>query len=377
MTVSRPRLLYVFNDAAFFVSHRLPVALGARDAGYEVHVATPPGAAEVALAEEGLEHHPIPLDRRGSDPRHELGTLASLARLYRRLRPRLIEHATIKPVLYGGIVARFSGIPAVVSWMTGLGYVFISRGRRASLARAGIEAGYRLALRHRRARVIFENPDDRGLFVSRGLVYGDQTRLIRGAGVDMTVFRPRPEPVGIPTAVLASRMLRDKGVVEFVEAARMLRARGRAARFVLVGGTDPGNPAAVPEATLRQWADSGVVEWVGQREDMPAVIAGANVVCLPSYREGLPKVLVEAAAAGRAIVTTDVPGCREVVRPEENGLLVPPREAAPLATALERLLGDARLRSRMGARGREIAEAEFAVERVVGDTIRLYRELTG
>lgn len=368
------RLLYVFNDAAFFLSHRLPIASAASAAGYEVHVATPASEAAGELGAHGFQYHPIGLTRRGSHPRHELAAIGGLVTLYRRLRPGLVEHATIKPVLYGGLAARLVGSPAV-SWMTGLGFVFISTGLRAAVVRGGIGAAYRLALGRSATRVIFENPDDRDLFVSHGMVARERTRLIRGAGVDMHAFRPTPEEPGMPVVVLAARMLWDKGVLEFVDAARALRAEGVSARFVLVGGTDTGNPAAIPDARLRGWRDEGAVEWWGHQRDMAAVFARSHLACLPSYREGLPKMLVEAAAAGRAIVTTDAPGCREVVRHEWNGLLVPVRDAAALAAAIRRILRDPTERVRMGERGRALVQEEFSVARVVQETLAVYAEI--
>jgi len=371
------RLLYLFNDAPFFLSHRLPVARAAADEGYEVHVATPASPAVVALERYGLTHHPIALTRGGVNPAGEVKALTAITRLYRRLRPDLIEHATIKPVLYGGLAARALRRPAVVSWMTGLGFVFISQGARAALVRRLVAAGYRAALRRPGSWVIFENPDDRDLFASHGLVAPERTRLIRGAGVDMTLFQPAPEVAGPPVVVLPARMLRDKGVVEFVEAARTLRASGVPARFVLAGSADPNNPAALSQAELRSWDEEGSVEWWGQRDDMAEVLRRAHVVVLPSYREGLPKALVEAAATGRPIVATDVPGCREVVRHEWNGLLVPVRDSAALAEAIGRLLRDPAERARLGARGRERVEYEFSDRRVVRETLAVYAESAG
>jgi glycosyltransferase involved in cell wall biosynthesis len=371
------RLLYLFNDAPFFLSHRLPVARAAAAGGYEVHVATPPSPAAAALAREGLTHHPIALTRRGVNPAAQLASLVAIARLYRRLRPDLIEHATIKPVLYGGLAAGALRQPAVVSWMTGLGFVFISEGTRARLVRRAVRTGYRTALRRTGSWVIFENPDDRDLFVAAGLTEPSRTRLIRGAGVDMTMFHPTPETPGVPVVVLAARMLRDKGVVEFVEAARTLRSSGAVARFVLVGPADPDNPAGLPEAQLRAWHEEGSVEWWGQRDDMANVFQGTHVACLPSYREGLPKVLVEAAASGRAIVATDAPGCREVVRDQWNGLLVPVRNAAALAEAIGRLLADPAERARMGARGRERVEHQFSDRHIIRETLAVYAEAAG
>ena len=371
----RPRLLFTVNDAGFFLSHRLPIARAAAAAGYEVHVATAPGPGVARVQDEGLTHHAVPLSRRGLNPLAELRALWSLTRLYRRLRPDLIHHVTIKPVLLGGVAARLAGAPAVISAVSGLGYVFITRGWRAAVLRGAIKTGYRLALKRPGARVIFQNPDDRRKFLDQSLVERDAEVLIKGSGVDTARFAPSPEPDGPPLVVLPARMLRDKGVGEFVEAARTLRGEGVQARFALVGDSDPGNPTAIPEARLRAWQDDGIVEWWGHRADMPAVLAQAHIVCLPSYREGLPKSLIEAAACARAIVSCDVPGCREIARRDENALLVPPRRAAALAEALRRLIGDADLRRRLGARGRALAEAEFSLERVIAQTLALYTAL--
>ena len=297
--MTQPRkLLYVINDGPFFLSHRLPLALAARDAGYDVHVAVPSWPAADTLGAQGLVFHDIPLSRQGTRPLQELKGFMALLRLYRTLHPDIVHHVTIKPVLYGGIAARMAGVPAVVSAVPGLGYVFTSRGVRRAVLRRLAMGIYRLALRHRHSRVIFQNPDDMTLFVNRGLVRRSDAVLIRGSGVDMEAFSPRPEPDGTPVVVLASRMLWDKGIGEFVEAARRLREAGVAARFVLVGDTDTGNPTAIPHGQLAAWRDAGLVEWWGHRSDMPEVFAAAHVVCLASYREGVPKVLIEAAACG-------------------------------------------------------------------------------
>ena len=353
------------------------MARAAQHAGFEVHVATPPSAAAGRIAEGGFEWHSIPLSRRSAHPLRELGTIRALMSLYRRLAPDLIEHATIKPVLYGGLAARLTRRPAVVTWMTGLGYAFITSGRAASLGRALLGRWYRWVLRRPGVRVIFENPDDRQIFLDRGWAEPSAAHLIKGAGVDPVQFTPAPEPGGVPVVALACRMLRDKGVGEFVAAARAVAETGRPARFALIGALDPGNPAAVSESTLRGWVDAGAVEWWGPKDDMPAVLRGAAVVCLPSYREGLPRVLVEAAACGRAIVTTDVPGCREVVRDGVNGLLVPVRDAAALAEAIGQLLDDPARRRAMGAAGRVLMEREFSEERVVSATLGVYRDVLG
>lgn len=369
------RVLYVVNDASFFLSHRLPLALATQGEGFDVHVATPQSDDVEKLLAAGLTFHPIPLTRRGSILREEVASVIALYRLYRKVKPDLVHLVTIKPVLYGGIAARLAGVPAVVSALTGLGYVFIAQGLKASVMRLFVKGAYRFALGHTNGRVIFQNPDDRSSFLKSRLIDARQTVLIKGSGVDMTQFSPTSEPPGPPLVVFAARMLWDKGVGEFVEAAKYLCELGINARFALVGDTDSGNPAAVPNSQLEIWKKSGVVEWWGQHTNMPMVFAQSHVVCLPSYREGLPKVLIEAAASGLPIVTTDVPGCREIVRHDENGLLIPVRDVAALAEALRRLIEDAVLRRRMGARGREIAIAEFSVERVVSETLDVYRQL--
>jgi glycosyltransferase involved in cell wall biosynthesis len=372
---AKPRILFVDNDVNSFYSYRIEVALAARDAGFEVHVAAPQGKAAEILRAEGMRYHPIPMTRSGLAPWKEFSTISTLFRLYRRVRPDLVHHLRLKPVLYGGLAAYGARVPAVVGLLTGLGYVFIAESRRALVMRKLVVLSSKVAFRHSNQRIVFQNPDDQGVFIQNKILPAAQTVLIKGSGVDVNTYVPTPEPEGVPVVVLASRMLRDKGVVEFVEAARELRESGVSARFVLVGDTDPGNPTAVSAEQLRAWADEGVIEWWGHQNDMRKVLSQSNIVCLPSLREGVPKVLIEAAACGRAIVTTDAPGCREIVREGENGLLVPVRDSKALADALRLLIESAPLRALMAAKGREIAVAEFSVERVVNETLGIYREL--
>jgi glycosyltransferase involved in cell wall biosynthesis len=267
------------------------------------------------------------------------------------------------------------GVPATVLAITGLGYLFVTESLAARAMRHVALALYRFALANRPLRAIFQNPDDLALFRAHGLVADDVVRMIRGCGVDMSAFPARPEPAGETVVMFPARILGDKGVHEFVGAARLLKAKGIAARFVMVGRTDPDNPTDVGEAGIRRWIEEGVVEWWGFSEDMPATLARATLVCMPSYREGLPRGLIEAAATERAIVTADVPGCREVVRHGDNGLLVPVRDAAATADALEKLILDAGLRRRMAGRGREIAVADFSVEDFVAKSLAVYREV--
>ena len=372
---AKPRILFVDNDVNSFYAYRIELARGARNSGFEVHVAAPQGKAAEILREEGLRYHPIPMTRSGLAPWKEFSTISVLFRLYRRVRPDLVHHLRLKPVLYGGLAAYGARVPAVVGLLTGLGYVFIAETRRALVMRKLVVLSCKVAFRHGNQRIVFQNPDDQGVFIQNKILPAAQTVLIKGSGVDVHTYVPTPEPEGVPVVVLASRMLRDKGVVEFVEAARELKNAGVSARFVLVGDTDPGNPTAVTAEQLRAWADEGVIEWWGHQSDMRKVLSQSNIVCLPSLREGVPKVLIEAAACGRAIVTTDAPGCREIVREGENGLLVPIRDSKALGDALRLLIESAPLRALMAAKGREIAVAEFSVERVVDETLGVYREL--
>lgn len=364
------------NSAKYFSAHWLARASAARAAGYAIHLAAPWDINDETTAAQFDGVHPLPLTRRGAYPHVESRTVASLQTLYRTLRPDLIHHITIKPVIYGGLLTRFMNQTAVVNTLPGLGYVFLDRGMGAALIRRGVTAAYRMALSRKNSRTIFENPDDLAEFCERGLVPPSSAVVIRGAGVDMDEYRPTPEPGGTPLVILASRLLWDKGVGEFVEAARTLRHSGVQARFALVGDTDPGNPAAIPTEQLQRWNAEGIVEWWGYRDDMPNVLADAHVVCLPSYREGLPRVLIEAAACGRPIVTTDAPGCREIGRNGENGFLVPPRDSQALAVALRRLVENPSLRRTMGERGRAIAEREFSSEKVIHETLSVYEALT-
>ncbi len=370
--MSAPKLLYFVTEDWYFCSHRFPLAVAAREAGYDVGVITRVRDHGQTINDAGLQLTPFEISRRGKNPFRELLRVAALVQIYRRERPAIVHHVALKPVLYGTIAARIARVPAVVNALAGLGYVFSSRTMYARLLRPAIRAMLRVLLR--RSSVIVQNPDDAVAVRDLG-VPDAHVHIIRGSGVELSRFPALPEVEGVPIVVLAARMLRDKGVMEFVEAARMLRAQGTVARFVLVGDPDTENPASFSVAQLKAWQDEGAVEWKTWRDDMPIVYQGAHVVCLPSYREGLPKALLEAAASARPIVTTDVPGCREIVRHGQNGLLVPPRDVQALASALRKLIEDPVLRRRMGQRGREIAEAEFSVKKVTQETLSVYHKL--
>lgn len=366
------KLLYLVNENTFFWLHRGALAHAAKEAGYEVHIATPASdEAAKRYAEHGMIHHPIPLSRKGANPLAELKTLWSIYKLYRNVQPDVAHHVTIKPVLYGGIAARLAGVKKTVSAISGLGYVFIQQGLKARVLRAVATFLYRRALGHKNGTVIFQNPDDRDTFLKNRLVREAQVVMIRGSGVDLEKFTAAERPATPPVRItLIARMLWDKGVDEFVEAARELKGEG--AEFCLVGDTDDGNPAAIPTAQLQGWVDEGIVTWQGWAEDVNAIYAKSHIACLPSYREGMPKALIEACACGLPVVTADVPGCRETVEEGKNGFLVEVRNAKSLARALKALIQDETLRSHFGVASRAKAEAEFSLRTVIAQHLDIY-----
>lgn len=367
-----PRLLYAVNIPRFFVTHRLPLALAARDAGYEVHVATSAVDREnvARIQAHDLPFHPLPLSQHGTGPLTELRTLLALIALYRRLKPDLVHQVTIKPVLYGGIAAHLTGIPAVVSAMSGLGYVFINQSAKVRLIRALVQPVFRVALAGQQTRMIFQNPDDQQQFVNLNLISAARTVLIRGSGVDTARFQPQPEPDGQPVVLFAGRLMWKKGPGDFVAMAKRLHGQ---ARFVVAGYAESTSPDMVSPQWLSGQAEAGWIEWIGKQDDMPAVFAQSHIVCLPSsYGEGVPKVLIEAAACARAIVTTDTPGCREIVKDGINGRLVPAGDVDALVTAVSSLIADRERRQQMGAAGRKIVLDDFTLTQVLEQTFELY-----
>ena len=369
------KIIFVVNAPEFFLSHRLPIALAARKAGYEVHVATADGVAVQSINNFGFVHHKVAIARSGQNPFTELGSVIGLYRLFRRLRPDLVHLITIKPVLYGGIAARLAGIPVVVAAVSGLGTVFVAHAGLARVRRRLVSMLYRLALNHKRLAVIFQNPDDRDGLLSIGALRDDQARMIRGSGVNLADYSVVPEPEGKPVVVMAARLLRDKGLLEFVEAARLLKSRGVAVVMRLIGSPDPGNPTSATQSELDGWSAERIVELPGYCTDIASQYAAAHIVCLPSYREGLPKGLVEAAACGRAVVTSDVPGCRDAIDPNITGVLVPAKNPIALADAIQALIESPERRAQMGKAGRELAEQAFAIEKIVGQHMTIYQEL--
>jgi len=371
-----PKLLFFVAEDWYFCSHRLPLAVAAKEAGFDVVVVTRVRAHGDIILNSGLRLIPVKMSRRGMNPLRELGVLFTIWRIYRQERPDIVHHVAIKPVLYGSVVAWLTGCRDVINAMAGLGYLFNSRRWTALFLRFWVIWLFRILFSRAGSKLIVQNPDDVNYFIRNGLIDSEKVVLIRGAGVDTDVFVPASrEPSGPPVVMLASRLLWDKGVKEFVEAAGMLRRQGVDARFVLVGDSDFENPAAISPNQLKIWQETGDVEWWGYQDDMPEVLIRSHLVCLPSYHEGLPKILLETASCGKPIVAADVSGCREIVRHGENGLLVPVRDSGSLAVAIKALLDAPELRHRMGVAGRRLVEQEFAQEIVIEQTLRLYREM--
>lgn len=371
----KPKLLYLITEDWFFCSHFIERAVSARNAGYDVVVATRVKSHGAIILAAGLRLIPINFERRGLSPLNELRTFLAILHVFRDERPDLIHQIAYKPILYGSLAAQLTGVKAIINAPVGMGYIFSSEDTRARFLRPFIHFGLRLLLNPRGSRVVFENPDDLASLVNNRTVRPEAAVLIRGAGVDIDKFIPVPEPCGAPVVVLISRMLRDKGVVEFVDAARHLRSEGCKAQFWLVGCPDHGNPASIEEKQLIAWHEEGLVRYFGHRTDIEDLMALSHIVCLPSYREGLPKVLLEALASGRPVVTTNVTGCKEVVTDGLNGFLVPARDVASLVIALRQLINDSELRKRFGCAGRERAESEFSSRSIVSLTLALYREM--
>ncbi|KZD00611.1 glycosyltransferase family 4 protein [Oceanibaculum pacificum] len=375
------RLLFLVTEDWYFWSHRLPQARAARDAGFEVLVATRIDRHGERIAAEGF--HPIALPwRREGGLLGQLPMIAALVRLYRRERPDIVHHVALKPVAFGSLAARLAGVKAVVNAITGFGFLATSTSVRARAIRAAIGLVLPPLTRRRNARMILQNDDDLRLALDRRLTRPRQAAVIRGSGVDLTHYSALPEPEGPITIAIVSRMLRIKGVDTLVDAVRLLRGQGLDVRLLLAGGPDPANPASFDAATLRGWAAEPGVEWLGPVEDVRTVWARAHIAVLASRGgEGVPKSLLEAAACGRAIVATDVPGCRDVVgREGEAGRLTPPDDPAAMAEALALLARDGDLRRRLAAGARQRAEALFGAEAIGRETVALYdallREIT-
>ena len=369
--------MFVVNVAWFFLSHRLPLARAAMAAGFGVHLVSgvEDEAEEHEVLRQGIIFHRVRVARSGLNPIGEVNTVRELWRSLQLVRPDVVHNVSPKPVIYGTRVARALGTKGIVNAISGFGHVYSSQVRRP-LLRSLLDRAYAGSFGPSNVRIVVQNDADRSEVLRLCPTAADRIRLIQGSGVDLGEFQPTPESAGTTTVLLPARLLREKGICEFAAAAAELRGSGLVADFVVAGKLDPANRGALSAQQMRDLAATTGIRWLGECRDMPRRLSEAHIVCLPTYyREGVPKVLLEACASGRAIVTTDIPGCRDVVRTGENGLLVPPQDVAALAGAIRQLLEDSQLRIRMGIAGRARAEAEFGIEKVVQSHLDLYREL--
>lgn len=368
-----PRLIYLVTEDWYFVSHRLPMARAARTAGYQVHVICRVAQHADAIRAEGFALHPVDWKRGSARPWDVAAIVRAVRRLYRQIDPAIMHHVGLQPSVIGSLAAL--GLPAArLNALAGLGFVFTSQSARARLTRLALGLPLRTLLRRPRSWVLVQNPDDRAAVAGLG-VRSSRIALIPGSGVDTDVLLPLPEPAGPVTVGFVGRLLDDKGVRPLVAAHQLLRDRGSDIRLILAGTPDPGNPASLTSKDVAALARLPGIALPGHVTDIADFWARAHIAALPSRREGLPKSLLEAAACGRAIVATDVPGCREIARRGVNALLVPPDDPAALAEAIARLAGDAGLRARFAAAGRRIVEAEFSSRRIGAATIALYERL--
>jgi glycosyltransferase involved in cell wall biosynthesis len=369
-TNKKPKLLFVVTEDWYFVSHRLQLAIAASEAGYEVAVATRVAKHADVIKGAGIRLIPFELSRRVGNPMLEF---LALIKLYRREKPDIVHHVALKLVLFGALAARFTNIKAQVNAVTGLGWLFISRNSIVRFGRPFITWFLARLLNSPHSRVIVQNPDDEELLTKAGVLLS-RIRTVEGAGVDTDKFFPAHELKGPVCVILASRLLWDKGVGDFVDAARDLKKKVSNVRFILVGSPDLDNPSSISEETVRAWEKEKIVEWWGHHKEMVPIFHSTHIACLPSYREGLPKVLIEAASCELPLVSTDVPGCREIVCDDYNGILVPKCDSIALSKALLRLIEDPDLRAKMGKRSRELVLKKFSSKHVFAKTLKVYRE---
>ncbi|MFQ5615678.1 MAG: glycosyltransferase family 4 protein [Anaerolineales bacterium] len=369
------KIILVSNTEWYLYNFRRALGLFLKARGWEVVMASPPGEYAKRLQALGFRWIQWDLGRKTLAPWKEIDAILEIARIYRREKPDLVHHNTIKPCIYGTLAARMAGVRGIVNAITGRGYVFLGNDAGARLLKPVAHALYRLAFSPHNCVAIFENAADQKYFLENQLISPARARLIESSGVDPDLFTPSPEPAGIPVILQASRMLWDKGVGVLVEAARILHERVPV-RVALAGNPDPGNPASIPEAALRGWHEEGVIEWWGFQPDMNTAFGKSHIVTLPTmYAEGLPISLLEAAACGRPIVATPTPGCRDLIIEGYNGFLVPPNDPAALAGALEKLATDPGLRAKMGAAGRQRVLEKYTNALVNTATLSVYRAL--
>lgn len=371
------KVIFFANTDWYLYNFRLAFAHFLRDRGFEVVMLSPVGSFGPLLEAQGFRWLGLDMDRRSLNPARELALIRRISAVYAAEEPDIVHHFTIKCVVYGSLIARWHGVRNRVNAVTGMGYVFSDEGFRARLLRPVVRNLIRATLGGDGSRLILQNKDDLAAFVAAELASTESTHVIMGSGVDTSRFRPRTSArrSGAMRVLLASRLLWDKGIREYIEAAGLVKEAGLSVEFLLAGNPDPGNPASVPEAQITKWQESAAVQYLGHVSDMPRLLADIDVAILPSYREGVPRSLLEAAACGLPIITTDVPGCREVVRHGFNGLLVPARDPAALAAAIRFMYERPEERTNMGSAARDTVLSAFDQRIVFEKTFSVYRDL--
>lgn len=375
-----PKVVLFANTDWYLYNFRMSFARTLREEGFEVILLSPDGEYGPKLRDLGFCWHAVPMNRRSLNPLRELALVMWLARFFAREKPQIVHGFTIKSAVYGSLASKLASVPARVNAVAGMGYVFTSGDLKARVLKPLVRQVMRLALNGRDSILVLQNPDDIRLFESARIVNQKAIRLIKGSGVDLTRFKMNggaaQEP-GLPLRLLlAARLVWDKGIAEYVEAARLLRREHRTVRFLLAGSPDDGNPASVSAAVVESWVKEGLVEWLGQVSDMPKLFSEVDVMVLPSYREGLPKALIEAAACGLPLITTDAPGCREVVSESGvDGISIPVRDVPALAAAIRLLDDDREMGRKLGRAAREKALINFDERIVIEKTLSVYREL--
>lgn len=372
MTVKK--VLYFVTEDWYFVSHRLPLAKAAQQAGYEVAVTTRVQKHHTQIENEGITVFPIHMERRSVNPLSAFKTFFELRKIIKDYQPDLIHLVALKPILLGNLAA-LTEKTKVINAFTGMGYLYSSEKFHHKVIRNLFLLLYRLMFWINKAHVIVQNKDDYALFADKKVLSLSSLHLIKGSGVDIHKFSPKKTPSHtLPRALLVARALKDKGLREYIEAAKILKKRKIPLTCQFAGMPDPENPTSLTETELLEAHDAGFITWLGYRSDIAELWQDADIAVLPSYREGLPKTLLEAAAAGKPLIATDVPGCREICIDGVNGLLIPPREIEVLSIALEKLTSNPTLREEMGIKSRQIVEEELSLKEVNKSTINIYKE---
>lgn len=374
---NKKKVIILVNNLKFFITHRFPLIEALYKKGYKINVAYGEGRNEDLkfLHKRGFVTFYIPIYRGSINLLKESITFLKILRFFIDQKPDLVHLITIKPYIYGGIISRLTNVPNVVSAVSGLGSLFIDKSLKKNFLKFLLFYMFKIAFNHNNQKIILHNYDDLNYLSRWGVINPLKTKIIKGSGVNLENFQDLKEHPGLPVVCLAARLLRDKGIIEFILASKILKKEGIEARFIIAGDLDKQNPSGLNLNELENLNKDNCVEFFGYQNDIPDLFSKSHIICLPSYREGMPKSLLEAAAAGRAIVTTDVPGCRDAIINNKTGLLVPKKDSSKLAEAIKFLINHPKKRILMGKAGRRLAEKEYKIEKVIQNHLDIYEEL--